>query len=278
MKIAVIGLGLIGASMAKALTAAKMHVVGGYDISDDTCRMAADNGDISQILTPAALAEYDVVLIALYPQDTVAYVLNNIDKFKCGAIVCDLCGVKRIVHHALENTCRERGIRFVGGHPMAGRETSGYSASSAELFRNASMILTPPEWVGNDSVELLRELFVSIGFGKCIVSTPERHDRIIAYTSQLAHIVSNAYVKSPAAESFDGYSAGSFKDLTRVAQLNEIMWSELFLQNGDYLVQEIDEIVLHLSDLRDAIAKRDEITLKSLLKEGSDIKKRIDSQ
>ena len=172
--------------------------------------------------------------------------------------------------------CAERGIVLIGGHPMAGREFSGYGAAQAKLFQGASMLLVPTEAGSIQQAEAFKPFFLSLGFEKIVVTTAENHDRMIAFTSQLAHVVSNAYVKSPEAEKHDGYSAGSYKDLTRVARLNEEMWSELFLCNREALLGELDCIVGHLLEYREALEMKDRETLKRLLKEGSDRKKRID--
>ena len=160
---------------------------------------------------------------------------------------------------------------------MAGLEHSGFDHAVTTLFHNASMILTPTK--GNiQDVEKVVKLFTSIGFTNIQVATPEEHDQMIAFTSQLAHVVSSAYIKSPAAMKHNGFSAGSYRDLTRVAKLNENMWTELFLDNPDFLVQEIDEIISHLQEYSDAIRRRDKETLRALLKDGREKKALIDGE
>ena len=191
-------------------------------------------------------------------------------------MVIDLCGVKGYICGALGPFCAQRGIVFIGGHPMAGREFSGYDAAQPGLFQGASMLLVPTEAGSARQAEAFEPFFRSLGFEKVVVTTAENHDRMIAFTSQLAHVVSNAYVKSPEAEKHDGYSAGSYKDLTRVARLNEGMWSELFLCNREALLDELNGIIGHLEEYRDALEKGDRDGLQRLLKAGSDRKKRID--
>ena len=151
---------------------------------------------------------------------------------------------------------------------MAGREVSGYKASDADLYKGASMLLVPTEASTPEIVKQVKAMFSQIGFGQLVITTPEHHDRMIAYTSQLCHVVSSAYIKSPSELEHKGYSGGSYRDLTRVAYLNETMWTELFIENKQALVPEIDEIIHHLTEYRDAIAGEDADTLFRLLKEG----------
>ena len=275
--IAVIGLGLIGGSFAKALSVTRDYTVIGWDRDDQVTASALEDGSISAS-AQNRLNTADLCVIGLYPQDTVRYVKDNLTAFRKNAIIMDLCGVKRYIHTELEPLCAERNLRFIGGHPMAGREVSGYMSSSADLFKGASYILTNSQTLSANIFGELKDVLSAAGFTKIIESTPTRHDEIIAYTSQLAHVVSSAYVKSPAADSFDGYSAGSFRDLTRVAKLNEHMWSELFDLNRDFLANEIGEIISHLTAYKHALVNRDTQKLKELLKDGSDIKKRLESE
>ncbi len=159
---------------------------------------------------------------------------------------------------------------------MAGRECWGFSGSDADLFTDASMILTPTEHTPESALKFLSGLFASVGFGRITITTAQEHDSMIAFTSQLAHVVSSAYIKSPRARQHKGFSAGSYKDLTRVAKLNAPMWTELFLENADYLAEEIDTIIAHLAEYRQAITQGDGARLCGLLEDGKNIKEELD--
>lgn len=277
MKIAIIGLGLIGGSMAKSIKGNTEHTVYGHDLSDTVVKKAQLLSAIDEPLTNELLAECDLTIVALYPQAAIDFVTEKQDIFKKGSIVLDCCGVKQVVCEAIEPISLEKGFVFIGGHPMAGLEHSGFDHAETTLFNNASMILTPTK--GNiQDVEKVVNLFNDIGFTNIQVATPKEHDQMIAFTSQLAHVVSSAYIKSPAALKHNGFSAGSYRDLTRVAKLNEHMWTELFLDNPDYLVKEIDEIIGHLQEYSDAIKSKDKDSLCALLKDGREKKALIDGE
>lgn len=277
MEIGIIGLGLIGGSLAKAISQNTDHTVYGYDASEQVIRKAVLVNAIEQPLTDSLLPQCDIVIVALYPQDTIDYVKAHAELFKKDAIVIDCCGVKGIVCDALIPLAEEHGFLFVGGHPMAGLEHSGFTYAKKSLFNNASMIFTPTKGP-IESISKLKDLFTSIGFTNIQIATPEEHDRNIAFTSQLAHVVSNAYIKSPTAMVHAGFSAGSYKDLTRVAKLNENMWTELFLENPDNLASEIDTLIDNLTAYRDAIRNNDSDTLRELLRDGREKKAIIDGE
>ena len=238
MKIAIIGLGLIGGSMAKAIKENTSHTVYGYDKNDTVEKKALLLGAIDEVLTDEILSQCALTLIALYPQAAVDFIRKKQEIFKKSSIVLDCCGVKRIVCRQVEPIALKQGFVFIGGHPMAGLEHSGFDHAKKALFKDASMILTPTKGSIQD-VEKVKDLFTAIGFTNIQIATPEEHDQMIAFTSQLAHVVSSAYIKSPAAMKHQGFSAGSYKDLTRVAKLNEDMWTELFLDNPEFLTEEI---------------------------------------
>lgn len=277
MEIGIVGLGLIGGSLAKAISQNTDHTVYGFDISDQVIKKAVLVDAIEQPLTDELLPHCDIVIVALYPQATIDYVKAHADLFKKDSIVLDCGGVKGIVCDALEPLAEKKGFLFVGGHPMAGLEHSGFTYAKKSLFNNASMIFTPTKGP-IESMEILKELFTSIGFTNIEISKAADHDRKIAFTSQLAHVVSNAYIKSPTAMEHAGFSAGSYKDLTRVAKLNEHMWTELFLENGDNLVNEIDGLVEQLLKYSKAIKENDADTLRELLKDGREKKAIIDGE
>ncbi|PWL72559.1 MAG: prephenate dehydrogenase/arogenate dehydrogenase family protein [Clostridiales bacterium] len=272
MNIAVVGLGLIGASFCKALTVKTGHRIFGIDIQPETVQKAEKLGMIECGIDSSELKSMDLTIIALYPEDAIRFLMEHTGQFRRGSIVIDVCGVKAKVVRAVEPAMMDAGVRYVGAHPMAGREFSGIDYATADLYSGASFILTPTEQTDPAAVEILSALALELGFRKTVVATPEEHDQVIAYTSQLAHVVSNAYIKSPTLKQENGFSAGSFKDLTRVAKCNPGMWTSLFLDNRDALLAELDTILLHLTEYRQALANEDADTLFSLLKDGNDRK------
>lgn len=275
MKIGIVGLGLIGGSMAKAICRAGGHQIIGFDRAEAVLSEALKTGAIGKIGTEEDIPALDILFLALYPKDSIAFVKQHADAISKECIVCDCGGVKGIVCRELNKIARESEFHFVGGHPMAGRELSGFLAAKEDLFDGASMILTPEERE-MEAADRLAAFFKTLGFHQIVYTTPENHDRMIAFTSQLAHVVSSAYIKSPEATRHDGYSAGSYRDMTRVARLNEDMWTELFLENREPLVCEIDTIIHHLTEYRDAIAENQPERLHDLLRDGRIRKEQID--
>ena len=270
--IGIVGLGLIGGSMAKAIKFHTDHTVYGADLSADTMALAFASGAIDNTLDKQSIGACDLLLAALPPQALLAWAAENAPLIAPSAVLVDLCGVKRLIVDALRPLADTYGFAYVGGHPMAGKEHGGFKNSTALLFAGASMILTPDEKTDAPLLERLRTFFLSLGFGTVTYSTPAEHDRIISYTSQLCHITSSAFVKSPTAQTHMGFSAGSFRDMTRVAYLDENMWTELFLADRDFLTGELDTLIAHLSEYRNAIASGDEDALRRLLKEGRELK------
>ncbi|MDR2088718.1 MAG: prephenate dehydrogenase [Clostridiales Family XIII bacterium] len=274
MKVAIAGLGLIGGSFAKTIKARTAHGVTGFDSSEAVGCAALAAGAIDSF-GEAGFAEADIVLVALYPHASVEFIRAHASAFKRGALVIDLCGVKRRVCDRVAPLLSGSGVAFIGGHPMAGRESGGFAHSLPTLFDNASMILTPQGDLPAETVRAAGGFFLSLGFGRITLTTPARHDEMIALTSQLAHVVSSAYAQNPLARDFSGFSAGSFGDMTRVAKLNEDMWTELFLSNGDFLIKQIDVILKNLEDFRKYIAEGDEEGLREKLKQGRLIKEAL---
>ena len=272
MQIGIIGLGLIGGSMAKSIKARTSHTVWGADLDQETMLLARMCGAIDAPLTDELLPQCDLILVALCPQAAIDWISAHAAAIAKSAVVVDLCGVKRAVVEQLAPLAASYGFAYIGGHPMAGRERGGFTASSAELYEGASMILTPDKRTDMTLLEMLKSFFLDLGFASLTFSTPEEHDRIIAYTSQLAHIVSSAYIKSPEAQRRRGFSAGSFRDMTRVARLNEDMWTELFLDDADYLTQELEVLMDNLNDYLTALKNRDAQALHDLLKDGREKK------
>ena len=272
MNVGIVGLGLIGGSMAKSVKARTAHTVFGTDLDQETMALARMSGAIDAPLTEENLPQCDLILAAVRPRAAVRWVKDHAAQISRSAILVDLCGVKRTVVEQLTPVAEEFGFAYIGGHPMAGKERGGFTASSEDLYAGASMILTPDERTDMHLLETLKVFFLDIGFAGLTFSDPEEHDRIIAFTSQLAHITSSAYVKSPEAQRRRGFSAGSFQDMTRVARLDENMWTELFLDDADYLVKELDILIGNLTAYSDALKSGDAERVRALLKEGRERK------
>ncbi len=276
--VGIAGLGLIGGSMAKALRKYTDCRVLGWNRSAAVVEKALGEGTLDGVLTPDKLAACDLVLVALYPQRAVEYVTEHREDFRKGGLVVDCCGVKGVVCEPLESVAAESGFTFIGGHPMAGIEKSGYDHATADLFQGASFIITPYEGTAEEDIRRLWTLLHALGFARLTRSSPEEHDHIIAYTSQLAHVVSCAYVGSPSAPRFEGFSAGSFKDMTRVARLNEVMWAELFLENREALIREIDTLVEELAAFAYVLRRENREGLTDMLRHAREIKETIDKE
>ncbi|MEG2677817.1 MAG: prephenate dehydrogenase [Oscillospiraceae bacterium] len=276
MNIGIVGLGLIGGSIAKAICRNTSHTVMGVDIDNTIVQKARLLEAIDLELNEDRVKICDILIIALYPKDIVRWVTDNADNFKTGCIVMDCGGVKRYICNELMPLAQQKGFCFIGAHPMAGLEKSGFDNARGSMFENASIILTPPKGIDIEKLCELKKFWGSIGFTNVEITSPEEHDRRIAFTSQLAHVVSSAYVKSSTALTQHGFSAGSYKDMTRVARLNEKMWAELFLENRDFLSSEIETIIDNLIQYKKAIDDDDFDALKQLLKEGRECKEEAD--
>ena len=275
MTVGIVGLGLIGGSFAKAYHASGERVLA-QDIDRDVLSFAVISGAVDEELTDGTMAECDLILLAVCPAAAVEWLRKNAPKIASHTIVIDCCGTKRTVCAACFPIAAQYGITYLGGHPMAGTQFSGFKYAKADLYRGAPMVLVPPRF---DDIELLshvKDLLSPAGFGSCSVTTAEQHDEMIAFTSQLAHVASNAYIKSPTAKKHKGFSAGSYKDMTRVAWLAPRMWAELFLENRDFLLKEIDCYIEHLSQYRAAMEQNDEEELIRLLDEGKKRKEEVD--
>ncbi len=275
MNIGICGLGLIGGSMAKAYHQAG-ETVYGYDINAASLGYASLADIIDGVLDNSTIPLCDLLFIALYPGSAVKYLSEIAPLISRSAVVIDLCGTKKNICRCGFALAEKYGFTFVGGHPMAGTQYSGIKHAKATLFKNAPMVLVPPVYDDMAFLDRITKLLAPAGFGKFSVTTAEKHDKMIAFTSQLAHVVSNAYIKSPTAREHRGFSAGSYKDLTRVAWLNENMWTELFLENREPLLFEIDCLVNSLKEYRDALANEDGVTLRRLLRDGRVAKEEID--
>lgn len=275
-KIAIIGLGLIGGSFAKAFCATENTTVFGYDKDESTVRHAVLIHAIDSRLDLEKLGEIDLIFICLYPEAAEKFLIDNAAKLKKGAIVIDCCGTKTRICPTGFMLAKQHEFHFVGGHPMAGKQFSGLKHSRADMFKNANMIIVPKKNEDLMLLERVKGILVEIGFSGITITSAEEHDRIIAYTSQLPHVVSNAFVKSPSSDVHKGFSAGSYRDLTRVAQLNEQMWAELFFENKENITFEIKNIITELQKYVDALEEDDFDKVRSLLRDGSERKKMLD--
>ena len=275
MTVGICGLGLIGGSMAKAYKESG-HRVLGYDLNESTLGYCSLAGITDGVLDESSIPECDLIFIALYPVSAIKYLEEIAHLVSKNATVIDLCGTKAKICECGFALAKKYGFTFVGGHPMAGTQYSGIKHSRASLFRNAPMVLVPPVYDDIAFLDGIKQLLAPAGFGKFSITTADEHDRMIAFTSQLAHVVSNAYVKTPTAQNHKGFSAGSYKDLTRVAWLNENMWTELFLENKEPLLYELEYIIASLSEYKVAIENDDADTLRQLLKDGRLAKEKVD--
>ena len=273
----VAGLGLIGGSMAKAIKKNTGCRVLGWNRTRAVAERALAEGAIDAIAGEADLAACDLLIPAMPPAATEAWLLETIPKLRPGTLAVDLVGVKSRIVASVAPAAKRHGVRFTGGHPMQGLAHAGYDRSFAELYDGASMILVPTEATMPGDLELLGAFFLRTGFGRITVAGAEQQDRMIAHTSQLAHIVSNSYVKSPVSASYVGFTGGSYKDMTRIACLDETIWKELFIWNRDALLPEIDGLIGGMTQLRNAIEAEDYDALERLLREGRLAKERIDA-
>ena len=275
MTVGVVGLGLIGGSLARAYHHAG-HRVLCHDIDQSILAYAELAGVSDGRLDEAALGGCELLLIALYPQAAAEYLTQAAPHLPPQAVVIDCCGTKTEICRVGFHLAEEYGFTFVGGHPMAGTQYSGLKHSRATLFKGASMVIVPPVYDDIDFLQRVKDLLAPAQFGRITVTTAEEHDEMIAFTSQMPHLVSNAFIKSPTARRHKGFSAGSYKDLTRVAWLNEQMWTELFLANRDNLIREVDGLIGELEKYREAMAAGDAPALRALLAEGRRIKEEVD--
>ena len=275
MTVGIVGLGLIGGSFAKAYHETGARVLA-CNRSRDVLDFAVMSGAVDGELTEENISACDLVLITIYPEAAIEYFKRMAGHIGPKPIVLDCCGTKRAVCAECFPVAAEHGVRFLGGHPMAGTHNSGFKYARAELYHGAPLVIGPPNPDDFELMERAKTLLAPAGFGRFSFTDAEAHDAMIAFTSQLAHVVSNAYVKSPTAARHKGFSAGRYKDLTRVAWLNAPMWAELFMENSDFLLQEIDCFIGSMQQYRDAIADGDKQRLTELLDEGRRIKAEVD--
>ena len=277
MIVGVAGIGLIGGSIARDYKAAG-HTVYVFDRTQGVMDYAHLAGVADGELSEGTIGACDLIFVALFPTDTIEYMEKMAPLVRADAVVIDCGGTKRVICDAGFRLAGQYGYTYVGGHPMGGTQLSGFKNSKAGMFRGAPMVIIPPVYDDIRFLQRIKDLLAPCGFGSITVSTAEEHDRTIAFTSQMAHVVSTAYVKSPTARIHNGLSAGSYQDMTRVARLNEYMWTDLFLENRDNLENELNSLINSLVEYRDALKNNDAKTLCRLLAEGRKIKERVDSQ
>ena len=275
MKVGILGLGLIGGSLARAY-ALEGHTVYAIQRKEAMLSFAMLAGAVHGKLNEETIPECDLILLAIYPDGSASWLEKNAHLVSQNALVIDCCGIKTEVCRRCFPLAQQYGFTFIGGHPMAGSQFSGFKYSRADLFEGAPMVLVPPVFDDIHLLDRAKEALRPCHFGSYSVTTAQEHDKMIAFTSQMPHILSNAFIKSPTALKHKGFSAGSYKDLTRVAWLNPQMWAELFLDNKDNILFELDTYLDNLKAYRDAIAAEDMEALVALLDEGKKRKEEVD--
>ncbi|MBQ8236909.1 MAG: prephenate dehydrogenase [Oscillospiraceae bacterium] len=275
MTVGILGLGLIGGSMARAYSL-EGHTVYAIQRNEQMLRFAMMTGAVHGRLDETTIPECDLILLAIYPGGCVTWLRENAHLIRKDALVMDAAGIKRDICESCFPIAEEYGFTFVGGHPMAGSQFSGFKYSRASLFRGQPMVLVPPRFDDIDLLDRCKSVLAPLGFGRFSVTTADDHDRMIAFTSQMPHILSNAFIKSPTAGSHKGFSAGSYKDLTRVAWLNAPMWAELCMENKDHVLSELNFYIDSLTAYRNALESGDMEKLTALLDEGKRRKEEVD--
>ena len=274
MNILICGLGLIGASLAKTLKKNTNHTVLGWNRTESVTEKALRDGVIDKTGDiDSLMAEADITFVNFYPEAIVPFILEHKNSFKKDSVVTDSCGIKTKICRAMEK--EKLDFYFIGAHPMAGREVGGYDNSLDNLYDKASFIVTPVDGTPRNKVDALVGLAESMGFARTVVTTPEHHDEMIAFTSQIAHVLACSYVLSPLAPSHAGYSAGSYRDVSRVARINADMWADLFIDNKEALVKEINDLVSNLMQFKYNIVNEDSPALKDLMNRANKIKEEI---
>lgn len=275
MNVGILGLGLIGGSLARAYSK-HGHQVFVADLNDSMVEFAQVAGVVHGVLDERTLPACELILPAIFTGGAIQWLSDNAKYISPQALVIDCCGVKEDICRCGFALAEEYGFTFIGGHPMAGTQYSGFKYSRSNMFQGAPMVLVPPRFDDPMLLQRAVEALKPCNFGSFSVTTAQEHDRMIAFTSQMAHIVSNAYIKSPTARSHKGFSAGSYKDLTRVAWLNPQMWAELFLSNKEHVLFELNSFIQSLTEYKEALEAEDEERLIQILDEGRKRKEEVD--
>lgn len=277
MLVGIVGLGLIGGSFAKAYTKTG-HQVLASDIDESVLKFAIMSDIVEGELTKENLKECDLILLCTYAGATIKFLEENGQFIGEKPVVIDCCGIKRPVVDKGMEIAAKYGFTYAGGHPMAGTQFSGIKYSKADMYEGAPMVIVPSDFNDIRLLDRIKRMLLPVGFESITVTTAQKHDEMIAYTSQLAHIVSNAYIKSPTVREHNGMSAGSYKDMTRVAWLSPEMWTELCMNNRDNLLKELDILFENLQKYKVALETEDEDLLKKLFLEGKRLKEEVDSK
>lgn len=275
MNVGILGLGLIGGSLARAYAKAG-HTVYAAEKDESTLSFAQLAGAVHGELTKEAVSGCDLILLAIYADASSEWLERNGNLVSPTCLVIDCCGIKEAICARCFPLAEKYGFTFMGGHPMAGSHNSGFKYSRSNLFQGAPMVLVPHRFDDPELLQRAEDALAPCKFGSFSITTAQEHDKMIAFTSQMPHIVSNAYIKSPTAMQHKGFSAGSYKDLTRVAWLNPTMWAELFMSNKDNILYELETYISSLQAYRDALISDDEQTLIALLADGRRCKEEVD--
>lgn len=275
MTVGILGLGLIGGSLARAYSK-NGHTVLAYDKDNNILAFAQLADVVHKKLDESTIGDCDLILLSIYADASATWLETNAQFVRRDALVIDCCGIKADICRRCFPIAEKYGFTFVGGHPMAGSHYSGFKYSRSNLFQGAPMVIVPPRFDDPNLLQRVKDALSPCGFKSFSVTTAESHDEMIAFTSQMPHIISNAYIKSPTALSHNGFSAGSYKDLTRVAWLNPQMWAELFLSNRDNVLKELDILIGSLTQYKEAIENNDSTRLIQLLDEGRKRKEEVD--
>lgn len=273
MKISIIGLGLMGGSMARRLRGFHDCTIAAYNRSRESLDLALADGVIDEAYDNAgdAMDGADLIVMCLYPQLNIDFVRENINRIKDGAVITDVTGVKGFIITEMKKILPDT-VDFIGGHPMAGREVGGYKSSTDTLYDNAPYIITPDKSNKPENIQLVRDMAKYIGCREVVTTTPDEHDSIIAYTSQLMHVVAVALCDNPLLERSSSFAGGSLQDCTRIAVINEKMWSELFVENKEHLAYRITEFQDCLERIKQAALNNDRDTLEAIMKHATEQK------
>lgn len=277
MTAGIVGLGLIGGSFVKAYHAAGERVLA-WNRSKAVLDFALLSGEVDAPLTEENISECDIIIISVFPEAAAGWLEKMGPFIGSRPVVIDACGTKRKICGLCFPIAEKYGITYLGGHPMAGTHQSGWKYARANLYHNAPMVIVPPRFDDIELLDRVKNLLAPCGFGRFSVTTAENHDRMIAFTSQMPHVLSNAFIKSPNANSHKGFSAGSYKDLTRVAWLNPALWAELCMENRDYVIEELNVYLENITKYRDALQNEDMERLTALFDEGRRIKEEVDGR
>ncbi len=275
MTVGILGLGLIGGSFARAF-ALQGHTVYAAEKDESMLSFSMLAGAVHGRLDKTSIPKCDLILLAIYPDGSATWLEDNAAAVSPDALVMDCCGIKEEICSRCFPIAEKYGFTFVGGHPMAGSQFSGFKYSRADLFEGAPMVLVPRDFDNMQLLDRVKNALAPCHFGFFSVCTAREHDRLIAFTSQMPHILSNAYIKSPTAHKHKGFSAGSYRDLTRVAWLNPSMWAELCMANRENMLFELDTYIDSLKAYREALQTNDLRALTRLLTEGKLRKEEVD--